>query len=113
MPEAVKFPPAQDVALLELQESVEDCPAVTVVGLAARETVGAAGGGAGGAVKAVGMQEVRELPLPQQVLNNTPPLRSDGFEVWPQESCMTIPFAASDKLGVVWLAQSPSNEVSA
>ena len=46
VPDAVKPPPVQDVALVELQESVDDCPAVIEVGLAESDAVGAGGGGA-------------------------------------------------------------------
>ena len=41
VPEAVKLPPVQDVALVELQDRVDDCPALMEVGLAESETVGA------------------------------------------------------------------------
>ena len=40
-PDAEKPAPVQDVALVELQVSFEDCPAATEVGLAASVAVGA------------------------------------------------------------------------
>ena len=39
-PVAVKLPPVQEVALVELQVKVEDCRNVTLVGLAVKEAVG-------------------------------------------------------------------------
>jgi hypothetical protein len=39
-PVAVKLPPVQEVALVELQVKVEDCPNVMLVGLAVKEAVG-------------------------------------------------------------------------
>jgi hypothetical protein len=39
----------QDVALVELHESVDDCPAFIDVGVAVSEAVGGGGGGATGA----------------------------------------------------------------
>jgi hypothetical protein len=45
IPVKAKLPLVQDVALVELHESVDDCPALIEVGLAASEAVGAAGGG--------------------------------------------------------------------
>ena len=41
VPEAVKLPPVQEVALVELQVRVDDCPALMEVGLADSEAVGA------------------------------------------------------------------------
>lgn len=49
VPDAAKPPPVQDVALVELQERVDRCPAFTDVGLADNDAVGAGGGGGGGA----------------------------------------------------------------
>lgn len=45
VPGAAKPPPVHDLALAELQERVDDCPALTDVGLAESEAVGAGGGG--------------------------------------------------------------------
>jgi hypothetical protein len=39
VPDAVKPPPVQDEALVELHERVDECPAVTDVGLAESEAV--------------------------------------------------------------------------
>jgi hypothetical protein len=44
IPVKEKLPLVQDVALVELHESVDDCPAFIDVGLAEREAVGGAGG---------------------------------------------------------------------
>lgn len=46
VPDIVKLTPLQDVALLELQESVDEFPAFTDMGLAESEAVGAGGGSA-------------------------------------------------------------------
>ena len=45
VPDAVKPAPVQDVALVELHERFDDCPAVIDEGLAESEAVGAGGGG--------------------------------------------------------------------
>jgi hypothetical protein len=52
IPVNAKLPLAQDVALVELHDSVDDCPAFIDVGLAESEAVGAGGGGGGGATEA-------------------------------------------------------------
>ena len=46
IPVTPKLPPVQDVALVEFQERVDDCPAVIDAGLAESEAVGGGGGGA-------------------------------------------------------------------
>jgi hypothetical protein len=55
----------QDVALVELHESVDDFPAFTDVGLAESEAVGA-GGGSGTATVTAAVA-VADPPLPEQV----------------------------------------------
>jgi hypothetical protein len=57
MRDAVKLPPVHDVALVELQERVDDCPTFTDVGLAESEAVGA-----GGAEAACRWMPVAALP---------------------------------------------------
>ena len=47
-PEAVKPAPLQEVALVELQVRVEDCPDEIEAGLAVSPAVGCAAGGGGG-----------------------------------------------------------------
>jgi hypothetical protein len=65
----VKFVALQDVALVEVQERVDDFPAVIDVGLATSEAVGAGGGGGGGGAVTVTMAvAVAEPPLPEQVI---------------------------------------------
>jgi hypothetical protein len=61
--DAVKLLPVQDVALVELHERVEDCPAVIDVGLAKSEAVG--GGDAATVTVAVA---VVDPPFPEQVI---------------------------------------------
>jgi len=56
VPEALKPPPVQDVALVELQVSVDDCPDVIEVGLAESEAVGA------GTVTVTVAYDVGEVP---------------------------------------------------
>jgi hypothetical protein len=69
VPDGVKLPPLQDVALVELQESVDDCPAVTDAGLADKDTVGAGGGGGGGGAATVTVAAaVADPPFPAQVI---------------------------------------------
>jgi hypothetical protein len=64
VPDAAKLPPVQDVALVELQERVDDLPAFIDVGLAESEAVGA-GGGAATVTVAVA---VADPPLPEHVI---------------------------------------------
>jgi hypothetical protein len=64
-PDAAKLPPVQDVALVELQERVDDLPAFTDVGLAESEAVG--GDGGGGATVTVAAA-VADPPLPEHVI---------------------------------------------
>ena len=66
VPDAVKLPPVQDVALVELQERVDDLPAFTDVGLAESEAVGAGGGG--GAATVTMAVAVADPPLPEQAI---------------------------------------------
>jgi hypothetical protein len=63
--DAVKLLPLQDVALVELQERVDDFPAVIDVGLAESEAVGAGGGG--GAATVTAAAAVADPPFPEQV----------------------------------------------
>lgn len=63
-PPLEKPPPVQDVALVELQERVDDCPAFIEAGLAESEAVGA---GDGGAVTVTLAVAVAEPPFPEQV----------------------------------------------
>jgi hypothetical protein len=67
IPDAVNLPPVQDVALVELHERVDDCPAFTEAGLAASEAVGAGGGG-GGAATVTAAVAIADPPLPEQVI---------------------------------------------
>ena len=62
VPDAVKPLLVQDVALVELHERTEDCPALIDVGLADNEAVGA-----GGAVTLTVTDAVADAPLPGQV----------------------------------------------
>jgi hypothetical protein len=66
--DGLKLPPLQDVALVELQESVEDCPALTDAGLADKDAVGAGGGGGGGAATVIVAAAVADPPFPEQVI---------------------------------------------
>ena len=61
VPVAVKLVPVQEVAFVELQLSVEDCPPVMVPGLAESETVGA------GTVTVTVVDCVADPPAPVQV----------------------------------------------
>ena len=63
-PEAVKPVPLQEVALVELQLSVDDCPDEIELGLA----VSAAVGGGGGAVTVTVAPALADPPLPVQVI---------------------------------------------
>jgi hypothetical protein len=65
IPDAVKLPPLQDVALVELQERVDDFPAIIDVGLAESEAVGAGGGGAATLTVVVALADP---PFPEQVI---------------------------------------------
>jgi hypothetical protein len=56
----------QDVALVELHDRVEDCPAFSDIGLAASEAVG--GGGGGGAATVTVADAVADPPFPEQVI---------------------------------------------
>jgi hypothetical protein len=73
VPDAEKPLPAQDVALVELHDSVEDCPSLMVFGLADKETVVAGGG----VVNKPAVQGVNE-PAPQQVLKTSPFTGAEG-----------------------------------
>jgi hypothetical protein len=64
--DAVKLPPLQDVALVDLQERVDDCPVVIDVGLAKSETVGG-GSGSGAATVTVAVAPA-DPPFPEQVI---------------------------------------------
>ena len=67
IPEAAKFELLQEVALVELQVSIDDCPDDIEVGLADRTAVGAAGGGGEGmATVTVALAEA-DPPPPLQV----------------------------------------------
>ena len=80
VPDALKLLPAQEVALVEDQVRVEDCPALIFVGLAEREALGAGGG----VVKEPAVQGVDAAPAaPQQVLKVLPLTGAEGFEVSP------------------------------
>jgi hypothetical protein len=57
----------QDVALVELQERVDDFPALIDAGLAESETVGGGGGG-GGAATVTAAVAVADPPFPEQVI---------------------------------------------
>jgi hypothetical protein len=61
----VKFVPLQDVALVDVQERVDDFPAIIDVGLAESKAVGGGGGGAATVTAAVA---VADLPFPKQVI---------------------------------------------
>jgi hypothetical protein len=63
VPDAVKLPPVQEVALVELQERVDDCPVFTDVGLAESAAVGG-----GGAVTVTVAFAVADPPFPEQVI---------------------------------------------
>jgi hypothetical protein len=103
-PAAANPAPVHDVALVELQLKVEDCPEEMELGLAARVAVAAP---AGAEPNAPVVQGAR-LPLPQQVLNQL--LEGvEGFEVWPQGSSITILFVDSDKVGAKLLTALASN----
>ena len=65
-PDAAKLPPVQDVALVELQERVDDLPAFTDVGLAESKALGAGGGG--GAATVTVAVAVADPPLPEHVI---------------------------------------------
>ena len=64
VPDGVKLPPVQDVALVELQDRVDDCPALMEVGLAESETVG---GGDEAATETVAVA-VADPTLAEQVI---------------------------------------------
>jgi hypothetical protein len=66
--DAVKLLLLQDVALVELQERVDDCLAVIDVGLAESETVGGGAGGGGGAATVTAAVAVADPPFPEQVI---------------------------------------------
>ena len=68
VPDAMKLPPLQDVALAELQDRVDDCPEFIDVGLAESEAVGAGGGGGDGAATLTAAVAVADLPFPEQVI---------------------------------------------
>ena len=64
IPETVKLPLVQEVALVDLQESVKDFPVLIDVGLADSEAVGAGGGVATVTVA----DAVADPPFPEQVI---------------------------------------------
>lgn len=66
--DAVKLPPLQDVAWVELQERVDDLPALIDLGLAESETVGTGGGGGGGAATVTAAVAVADPPYPEQAI---------------------------------------------
>ena len=66
MPDAVNRLPVQDVALVELHERVDLFPALTDVGLAESDAVGAGGGG--GAATATVVVAVADPPAPEQAI---------------------------------------------
>jgi hypothetical protein len=66
VPDPIKLPLLQDVALVELQERVDDCPAFIDAGLAASETVGVGGGG--GAATVTVTFAVADPAFPAQVI---------------------------------------------
>ena len=101
--DAVKLPPVQDEALVELHDSVEDCPALMVFGLATREAIVAGGG----VVNEPAVHGV-SVPLPQQVLKISPLTGDEGFEVSPYGSCMMTPLADNDRFGFRPLASTGS-----
>ena len=68
VPDAVKLPPVQDVALVEPQERVDDWPAFTDAGLAASEAVGAGGGGGGDKATVTAAVAVADPLVPEQVI---------------------------------------------
>ena len=103
VPDAEKPLPAQDVAFVELHDSVEDCPELMVFGLAESEAVVAGGG----VVNDPAVQGVNE-PAPQQVLKTSPSTGADGFDVSPYGSCMMIPLADNDRFGFRPLASTGS-----
>ena len=98
VPDAVKFPPEQEFALLEVQLRVADCPAVILEGLATRESLGAGEVVAGGGWVNDAVVQGVKLTSPQQVENDGP-ITSAGLDVCPQVSCSTIPLAESDRVG--------------
>jgi hypothetical protein len=104
--DALKWLPVQDDALIELHDRVEDCPALTIFGLAEREAVVAGGG----VVNEPAVHGVSE-PLPQQVLKISPFTGEEGFEVSPYGSCMMTPLADSERFGFRPLASTGSNVV--
>jgi hypothetical protein len=65
VPDAVKLPPLQDVALVELHERIDDFPALIDAGLAESATVG--GGGDGAATVTVAFA-LADPPFPVQVI---------------------------------------------
>ena len=67
VPDVAKPLLLQEVALVELHKRVDDCPAVTDVGLAESEAVGGGGGG-GGAVTVTVAIAVADPPFPEQVI---------------------------------------------
>ena len=67
IPAALKLPPVHDVALIELQERVDDFPAFIELGLAESEAVGAGGGGGAAATVTV-VVAVADPPFPEQVI---------------------------------------------
>lgn len=68
IPDAAKPPPVQAVALVELHDSVDDCPEAIDAGLADNDAVGAGGGGGGGAVTVTVAAAVADPPFPAQVI---------------------------------------------
>ena len=67
IPEAVKLEPLQEVAFVELQVSVDDCPDEIEAGLAVRVAVGGEGGGGGMVTVTVALAPA-DPPLPVQVI---------------------------------------------
>ena len=79
-PAAVKPPPVQEEALVELHVRVEACPGVIFVGFAESEAVVTGGG----VVKEPAVHGVKLGASPQHVLKTSPFTGSEGFEVCPQ-----------------------------
>lgn len=65
IPDAVKLPPLQEVALFELHDRVDDFPALIDVGLAESKAVGAGGGGM---VTVTVAAAVADPPFPEQLI---------------------------------------------
>jgi hypothetical protein len=92
--------------LVELQVSVDCPPKEIVAGLALSAAVGVGagdgtGGGGDAAVTVAAVHGMSVVPFPQHVLNHCPSRGFERLEVCPHGSSMTMPFADSDRLGLV------------